>query len=103
MLDYVTEVTPCELTPTQLRRVWYASAMVQTDAWPQTCALSGPSPFVHAENVGERHLKSAVQAYMVNQMVEEPSNLCKSKFRHLEHFSSGAVEALREAALSLFN
>ena len=42
----------------------------------QTCALSGPTPIVHAANVGERHRKSAVQAEMVIQMVEEFSNLC---------------------------
>ena len=72
MLASVTAVTPCELAPTQLRRAEYASAMVQTDVWPQTCALSGPSTIVHAANVGERHRKSAVQADMVNQILEEP-------------------------------
>ena len=91
--------------------------MVYTDGWPQTCALTGPSTIVHAANDGERHRKSAVQAYKVYQMVKEPSNLCE--------VSSGtsvtsetpevvrprtpyvqllrAVEALREAALSLLN
>ena len=77
VLASVTATTSCELVPTQLRRAEYASAMVQTDVWPQTCALSGPPPIVHAANVGERLRKPAVQADMVNQMVEEPLNLCE--------------------------
>ena len=106
MLAFVTAGAPCELSPTQLRKAGYANAMVQTEVWPQTCGLLGPS-----------HKKSAVQADMVNQLMEEPSNLCE--------VSSGtsatsatpevvrpqtynaqllrAVEVLREAALSLFN
>ena len=71
MLASVTAVTQCEFAAE------YGSAMVQTYVWPQTSALSGPSHIVHAANVGERHRKSAVQADMVNQMVEEPSNLCE--------------------------
>ena len=39
--------------------------------------IVGTAPIVHAANVGERHRKSAMQADMVNQMVEEPSNLCE--------------------------
>ena len=35
---------------------------------------------MHAANVGERHRKSAVQADMVNQMVEEPSILREVSF-----------------------
>ena len=80
MLASVTAVTPCELAPTLLLRAEYASAMVQTDVWPHTYALSGPSPIVHEANVGESHRKSAVQADMVNQMVDEPSNLCEVSF-----------------------
>ena len=72
MLASVAAVTPCELAPTQLRRAEYARAIVQRDVLPQTCALSGPSPIVHEKNVGERHRKSAVQADIVNRMVEEP-------------------------------
>ena len=117
MLASVTAVTPCEVAPTQLRRAEYASDIVQTDAWPQTCALSGPSPVVHAENVGERHRKSAVQDDMVNHMVGEPSNLCevssgtsatsdipgvvRPQTPHAQLLR--AVEVLREAALSFFN
>ena len=74
MLASVTAVTPCELAPTQLRRAEYASDMVQMDVWPQTCALSGPSLIVHEKNVAERHRKSAVQADMATQMVDESSN-----------------------------
>ena len=77
VLAFVAAVTPCELAPTLLRRAEYASAMMQTDVWPQRCALSGSSTIVHEANVGERHPKSAVQAGMANQMVEEPSNFCK--------------------------
>ena len=113
MLASVTAVTPCELAPTQLRRAEYASDMVQMDVWPQTCALSGPSHIVHAANVGERYRKSAVQAYKVNQMVDERSNLCevssdtsaksetpevvRPQTPHAQLLQ--AVEALREAAL----
>ena len=95
----------------------YASAIVQTDVWLQTCALSGPSTIVNAENVGDRHRKSAVQADMVNQMVGEPSNLCKVS--SVTYATSAtpevvrpqtphaqllrAVDVLREAALTLFN
>ena len=117
VLALVTAVTPCELAPTQLRRAEYASAMVQTDVWPQTCALSGTSTIVQVMNGGERHRKSAVHADMVNQMVEEPSNLCEvSSGTSATSETLGvvrpqtpharllrAVEALREAALSLFN
>ena len=74
MLDSVASVTPCELAPL---RAEYTSTTVPTDVWPQICALSGPSPIVHAANVGERHRKSAAQADMVNQMVDEPLNLCE--------------------------
>ena len=87
--------------------------MVQTDVWPQTCALSGPSHIVHAANVGERHRKSAVQADMVNQMVGEPYNLCEVSSGtsatsettgvvrpHTPHAQLlRAVEVLHEAAL----
>ena len=77
VLASVTAVTPCELAPTQLRRAEYASAMVQTNVWTQTCALSGLFPIGCEANVGERIRKSDVQADMVNHMVEEPSNLCE--------------------------
>ena len=65
------------MAPMQLWRAEYASAMVQMDVWHQTCALSGPSPIVHAANVDDIHLKSTVQANMANQMMEELSNLCE--------------------------
>ena len=117
VLASVTAVTPCEVAPTQLRRAEYASAMVQADMWPRTCAVSGPSRIVHAANVGERHRKSAVQAGMVNQIVEELSDLCEVSsgtsaasdtpevVRHQTPYTQllRAVEALREAALSLFS
>ena len=117
VLASVTAVTPGEVAPTQLRRAEYASAMVQTDAWPQTFRLSGPSPIVHAANVGERHRKSAAQADMVNQMVDEPLNLCEvSSGTSATSETPGVVrpqtphaqllrvvEVLREAALSLLN
>ena len=67
--------------------------------------------------MGERHPKSAVQADMVNQMVEEPSHSCDvnsgttatsdtpevvlPQTPHAQLLR--AVEELREAALSLFN
>ena len=117
VLASVTAVTPCEVAPTQLRRAEYASAMMQTDAWPQTCELSGPSPIVHKANVGEGHRNSVLQADMVNRIVEEPSNLREVSsgtsaasdtpevVRHQTPYTQllRAVEALREAALSLVN
>ena len=91
--------------------------MGQKDVWPQTCGLSGPSITVHAANIGERHRKAAVQASKINQMVEEPSILCEVSsgtsatsdtlevVRHQTPYAQllRAVEALREAALSLLN
>ena len=114
MLASVTAVTPCGLEPTQLRRAEYASVMVQTDVWTQARALSGPPTIVHAANVGEIHRKSAVQADMVNQNVDEPSNLCEvssgtSATLEVVHQETPHAqllrepEALRKAALSLFN
>ena len=111
MLASVTAVTPCVLAATRSRMGEYASAMVQTDVWLQTCALSGPSTIVHAANAGQRHRKSAVQVDMVNKMVEEPSNLCEVSFSNSDVVRPQAphaqllraVDVLREAALSLFN
>ena len=80
MLASVTAVTPFELAPKELRKAEYASAKMQTDVWSQICALSGPFHVVPEANVGERHWKPAVQADMVNQMVEESSNLCELNF-----------------------
>ena len=80
-------------------------------------ALSEPSTKVHEANVGERHRKSAVQADIVKQMVEEPSNLCevssgtsatsettgvvRTQTPHVQLLR--AMEVLCEAALLLFN
>ena len=44
--------------------------------------IVGTVPIVHAANVGEKHRESAVQAVIVNQVVEEPSNLCEVRFGH---------------------
>ena len=37
---------------------------------------------MHEENVGERHRKSAVQADMVNQMLEKPTHSCCEQWRY---------------------